>query len=411
MAGEAVEAAEPDCVSSQGPAAPMQAAGDFDRSMRRFGWILAHACGVAACAALIACGGPQWPDGALLLAERDALVRLLNRLERLEKTPLAREAAARARELPNCPTLRAHAPEGGFSDLIAGLACGDPAADFTRLARERGDHDLALLLPVSQDARLLATLSIREDGDVDLALELPDEAFQGLLALLSPADASPGPGVLSVDGSLLHVRVRGRHGLAIADQITSGGQADRLFRLKSELFAGAVLDGTWEMAVYAPTDGGAMPPAALALGFRARDAAIVGMESFIAEIMETWPVHRSQFAVGSLAGACLLDLNLLPALAPCYVALENALVVSWNPASLRRALAGEARSDPAAGSGAVIDLARFAEADARLAKHLGGQAVDPRGAIPWSRMSVQGRPEGDLVKLTARLEGSPGDPS
>jgi hypothetical protein len=388
----------------------MQAAGDFDRPMRPFGWILAHACALVAGAALMACGGSPWPDGALLLTERDALVRLLNRLERLEKTPLAREAAARARALPDCSTLRAHAPEGGFSELVAGLACDTPEVDFTRLERERGDHDLALLLPVSHDARLLATLSIGEDGDVDLALRLPDEAFQGILALLSPAGVSPGPGVLSVDGSLIHARVRARHGLAIADWIAPGGQADRLFRLKSELFAGAVLDGTWEMAVYIPSHGGGMPPAALALGFRARDAAVVGMESFIAEIVKTWPVHRSPFSVGSSLGACLLDLNLMPELAPCYVALEDALVVSWNPASLRRALAGETRWEPDAGSAAVIELARFAEADARLAKHLGVQAIDPTGVVPWSRMSVQGRPEGGLVELHARLEGSPGDP-
>jgi len=391
----------------------MQAAGDFDRSMRRFGWIPAHACALVACAALMACGGAcggsNWPDGALLVTERDALVRLLSRLERLENTPVAREAAARARELPNCPTLRAHSPDGEFSDLVAGLACGATEADFTRLERERGDHDLALLLPMSHDARLLATLSIREDGDVDLALRLPDEALQGMLSLLSPSGTSPGPGVLSLDGSLIHARVRARHGLGIADRIAPGGQADRLFRLKSGLFAGAVLDGTWEMAVYVPGHGGGMPPAALALGFRARDAAVTGMESFIEEIEKTWPVHRSPFSVGSSVGACLLDLNLMPELAPCYVALEDALVVSWNPASLRLALAGETRSGPAAGSAAVIELARFAEADARLAEHLGTQAIDPTGAIPWSRMSVQGRPEGGFVKLRAHIESSPGD--
>ena len=84
-------------------------------------------------------------------------------------------------------------------------------------------------------------------------------------------------------------------------------------------------------------------------------------------------VRRSDFALGAAAGACLRDLNVLPELAPCYVATERALVIGWNEASLTPALATRAASAPdgaSASGSAVIDFARFAQADARFARRL-----------------------------------------
>ena len=50
----------------------------------------------------------------------------------------------------------------------------------------------------------------------------------------------------------------------------------------------------------------------------------------IADLQQTWPVHRSELRGPAGDGACLPDLNVLPELAPCYVATADALVVGWN---------------------------------------------------------------------------------
>ena len=96
------------------------------------------------------------------------------------------------------------------------------------------------------------------------------EAVRGAHALLLPGDESPGPDVLSGSQRLFHARARPEGGLDFASLVPEGSQADRMFLLKSELFAGAVLDGTWEAAIYLPEDGEPTPRAALALGFTHR---------------------------------------------------------------------------------------------------------------------------------------------
>src|SRR4030095_1720444 len=118
--------------------------------------------------------------------------------------------------------------------------------------------------------------------------------------------------------------------------------------------AGAVLDGTWERAVYLPEPADAMPAIAVAIGFSVRSAAVAAMERLVTDLQKTWPVHRSELRLPAGAGACLLDLNVLPELAPCYVATADALVVGWNRDALARALAAPpqvSRSEPKASEG------------------------------------------------------------
>jgi hypothetical protein len=216
--------------------------------------------------------------------------------------------------------------------------------------------------------------------------------------------------LLSDAGVLLHARVRPEGGLDIASLVPRDSQADQLFHLKSGLFAGAVLDGTWEIAVYPPEAGGAVPPAALAIGTSLRSPAVAAMEDFLAEITAAWPVQRRDFALGDAEGACLPDLNLLPELAPCYVATDAALVVGWNAASLRRALAQGAGGavDPRNPAAELhVDLARMALADRRLAGEGGAREGAP-GALPWRRLVADGETEGDAVRLRVELSGGAG---
>jgi hypothetical protein len=117
-------------------------------------------------------------------------------------------------------------------------------------------------------------------------------------------------------------------------------------------------------------------------------------------------VQRSDFTLGDARGACLLDLKLLPDLAPCYVATERALVAGWNPASLRLALGGETPPpDGLAGPGAlVLDLTRVEEADALLRARLpAGSVLLPPQAWPWRRLSLSGARARDGIHLELRL--------
>jgi hypothetical protein len=138
------------------------------------------------------------------------------------------------------------------------------------------------------------------------------------------------------------------------------------------------------------------------------------MERFVADLQAAWPVRRSDFAVGAAEGACLLDMNLLPDLAPCYVATEGALVVGWNPASVRMALGVAERGPRAAGAphpgaGLTLSLERFPEADARFARLAPPNvSLPPIGVYPWRRLNADGVREGDAVRVRIRLEGGAG---
>jgi len=344
-----------------------------------------------------------WPPGLLLVGRTEALARLLTRLERLEPAPLARGARETRRALPACDTVEGRIASGDLAELRRGLACRSGGGDFDRLDRERGDRDLAFVWRAEGGAPVRGTLSIGPRGDLELDVSLPRSSFTGARSLLQPGVAAAGPSVLSGADVLMHVRLRPEGGLAIADLVAGGSQADLLFRLKSELFAGSVLEGSWETAVYVPEPPGSMPRAALALGVVHRDAAVAAMEAFVRELRAAWPVHRSFFAVGEAKGACLLDLNLLPELAPCYVATDHALVVAWNPASLRKALEGTPADAVVEAAGATVDFERIAEVDAELAVRVAPESEPLLREYPWQRLEARGQRVGDEVQVRLRL--------
>jgi hypothetical protein len=170
------------------------------------------------------------------------------------------------------------------------------------------------------------------------------------------------------------------------------------------VFSAAVLDGTWEIALYLPADGEHLPRAALALGIRHSAVAQAAAESFLDEVESAWPLQRSPFAIGSAPGACLRDLRVLPGLAPCYVATERALVVGWSDASLHKALDGSTPALPASG-GLVANLARLPTADARIAAPELPSGV---AAWPWRRLVVEPLHAGPSVGLRLALAAGAG---
>jgi hypothetical protein len=376
----------------------------------------ALALGIGGCSVQPA-PGSDWPAGTLVIARRAALAQLLGRLQRLEGTPIARRAAAVAAGLPACEWLEGRSV-GEPADVWSRLACRSGASELAGLDRERGDRDVAFALPADRGQRAIGTLAISDAGDVEAELLLPRAVFTSTRALMLPSGGAPGPSRLSHIDELVHARLRPEGGIDIAALVSPDSQADQMFRLKSELFAGAVLDGTWEIAVYLPEAGQAMPLSALAVGFSLKSAAVAAMESFVSELEATWPVRRSAFTLAGAAGACLLDLKLLPDLAPCYVATDDALVVGWNPPSLRKALARDRAGEHAAAggrpqphpeAGLSIDFTRFPEADARFAGLAGRDGpLAAVGSYPWRRLVADGSPDGDGVRLRLRLDAGAG---
>jgi hypothetical protein len=370
-------------------------------------WRGARRAALAALAlAAVACGrasepGAAWPEGALLVARTAALGDLLDRLARLEQTPLAREARAWRAALPACDVVEAHAPEADAGALRAALRCAAPDGALAAVHRERGAHDLVFGWPAAgAQARGHAALS--GAGALELRVSLPGDAFAGPRALLRPAALAPGAPVLGGADALVHARLRAEGGIDLPALLPPGSQGDELFALRSRLFGAAVLDGTWELALYLPGEREALPRAALALGVRHRSVSEAAAATFLDELEARWPVRRRPFALGDAAGACLPELRVLPGLAPCYVATGRALVVGWNEASLRKALDGSPPALSDAG-GLVAELARLPAADARLAAPRAPAGATP---WPWRRLLAEPRASGAGVELRVSLEGA-----
>ena len=268
----------------------------------------------------------RWPNGIALLADTHNLDRLLEQVVQLEGTPLARWAERLRASLPNCQTIGGQAESGELSDLWPALTCRAEDSDFGALEHARNGWDLAVSAPIA-GGHWVGTLSISESGDIELALRLPRVAAEGLTSFALPGIEAAGATELSESETLVHARIRPQGGLDLASLVPADSQGARLLRLKSELFAGLVLDGVWEIATYLPEEGKAMPRTALALNFSNRAAAVAAMEDFIGNLQESWPVARTFFRLDEADGACLLDLAIMPDLAPCYVATDRALIV------------------------------------------------------------------------------------
>jgi len=350
----------------------------------------------------------EWPGGAVLVARTESLRDLMADLTQLTGTPLARAAGARVAHLPDCEIVQAHAPSGHLSELFDGLSCRGAPGVFDVVDRARGDHDLLIALPAAEGSRVHIAARVEAER-VEFTVGWPGAPEEGALSLLLPGDESAGPGELARAGRLAHIRVRPASGLDLAGLVPADSQADRLFGLRSGLFAGVALDGTWEAAVYLPEPGHSVPRSALALGFNVRSVALAAIEHFVERIATTWSVRRSAFSHGSASGACLLEMNVLPELAPCYVATERALVIGWNAESVAAALPGRDENSPSApdaGAVAELDLALFAEADNILGQRFGTETAAGFSALPWRHLVAQGGRENGALQIEIALERS-----
>ena len=388
--------------------------------------------------------GPVLAPGAWLYGDAAAFGTLLEAVSRLRGTAAGRVAAELHSRVEACDELIAHAET--VRDLPSALRCVDADGSVDRAAgipeslrALRGDASLAFVLPIAPlsdqsdsssspglqeswqaastdfaDTRLRGAARLEPDGSLRATLSLAVGAAAGLGRLLIPGERSAGPARLASDGTLIHARLRPASGLDVSQLALRGGQGDPLFRLGSSLFSGAALEGTWEVAVYAPdtsaqAEPAALPPMALGLELSLVDAARMGLDHFIGELEATWPIrHRAaHFSLAGgrvVEGACFFELKIMPGFAPCWAIDGDLLVVGWNGPSVQRALA------PSVGQSAPLDgvllaLERWPDAERRPG------AVPASGAqqtasmdYAWQQIDLSATRTGDELQLVLRAD-------
>jgi hypothetical protein len=339
-----------------------------------------------------ACAAPpaeRLPMGTLLAGDAQQAVLLLQGLEQLRGTPLGLVAADLRRRLAGCRGFVAFCPAEGGSCTLAGSVRCEPRDELAVLADEaRGDAGW-LLVQRTPDRLLVARGTTHANGDVAVRASVRVAPSADLWQVLLPARRGPDPPVLSDASALIHLRLRSDHGGVVLGQLGEGDWAERLFGLRQQVFLAMDLEGTVEVAMFDPATGELVPPLAAAIHVRRRGPAVEAMEALIADVRARWGAGRRPWRFGTAAGACLDNLNVLPQLAPCYVATERALVVGWNRRSIAAALGAAPTAAPTATSEIVLALDRFPAADRRLRASF-HRPEEAEGRYAWSRLEVRG---------------------
>ena len=339
------------------------------------------------------------PSGRFIVGDSSHAVELLQRLELMSGTQLARAAALAREKIARCEEFEAWCPGEDPCALLERLSCrgNEPRLDEAYLLL--GESDWLFGSELGEGQQVTARGRTVGAGVTEVEVELSGLEGRSALSLLLPAERGPGPFLLSAEQALAHMRIRPDGGLDIASMVSREGWASQLFQLKSELFLATALKGNWELAVYLPEEGQRIPPTALALDFTSRTAAVAGMDQFLEEVMQAWPIRMSPISVGDWPGVCLSNLQVMPDLLPCYVATDKALVVGWNPLSLEKALAAGEQPDGGEESRVVFHLDRFPLADERLAAASGADPDATPPAYPWQQVRISGGRQGRGYRL------------
>ncbi|MBI4817848.1 MAG: hypothetical protein HY791_16425 [Deltaproteobacteria bacterium] len=296
--------------------------------------------------------GPERPE-AYLEGPAPVVAELARALAGFERTPLgrmARSLEATARSCEGLVTSQSAEP-ASLQEILTSIKCAPAQKAPT-------DH-VSFRFRVSDTAFAEGTAKANAE-EIVIAAELV-----GALSELWVPSGDPGAPVLSAQDLVVHARFRPAGGADIASLLPLGSQADDLFKLKSSLFTAAVLDGTFELAMYPPS--ASMPRVALALGVRGTALAKEALEAFASEISKRWPIHPEPIEIRGADAICVRDVAILPELAPCATTLPRAIVIGWNRASLDAALLG--RPAPARGErgSAHVDFVRLEAVDRELA--------------------------------------------
>jgi len=331
------------------------------------------------------------PPGLLVRGRAADASTLLGTLAGWSGTPLANAAGAARATLGRCPDRFSLRQEG---NAPASLDCADDPA----LSALPEGHALAFALPEAGPGRLVGWVDLGSSTVAEGTLDDPDTS--GAWGLVLPSEDGPGPLRLSDEGELFHARDRASRLSGLSDLVASGGQGDSMFGLRSDLFAGAILDGTWEFAIYLPAEDGKLPRAALSVGVRDEEVARRAFHAWLEKVQRTWNIKLTT-GIPGLEG-CFQDYNTLPDLAPCAAIADHAITVGWNRASLDHALAHPAGT-PVEGALARLEMARLPEADRLLSLAFAPDEAPPRIPYPWSRVQLQARQVEDSLRVRLEL--------
>lgn len=352
--------------------------------------------------------GPEYPSGVFLAGDTRPFLAFLEQLESLEGTPLANLAQVTRERLQGCPQEKQIFQGRTDSKTLRGLAeslkC---SVDDLPIDRPAGS-DIVWGIELAPRRHLVGQGSFDDDGTVTLTAALPDLPSGHPANLFLPSADAPGPTLLSRHGTLIHGRFKADHGLDLARLLPEDEQVEGLFQLKSRLFSGLALEGTWEIALYESQDDELIPPVVLAVEYSHRGAAEMAWNTYLRDIENAWGFVPTPITLEAGSGACLTEVKVLPGLAPCYVLTPRALVIAWHQAALERALNGEPSIELAEQSRLLVELDRLPESDVRLTaaiRHRLGETRQARPPLvyPWHRLTVAGHRRGGRYQLEAKL--------
>lgn len=359
--------------------------------------------------------GDPFPAGAYVAGRVAALKPLLKGLQSLVGTSLAYRAFEIESRLSDCEEFAgAASTEEGVEALWDRLACARLADQPAAVRKLQADADLVFLAPVGRPtdasnapSRLIGTVRSEPDGTLRLNARFDPLPSGTLGSLLVPSSEGAGPPRLNPSDTLVHGRIRPDSGLDIASLVPQGSQGDSMFKLKSQIFSSAILDGSLEFAIYLPEAEQMMPPIVIAVGTRVEAAAVKAMDAFIADISRTWKFRHVPARFGEYRGVCMVEMQLLPEFDPCYAAAKGMILIGWNRRALLRALEPGSGLGPATHGGVVVHLNRFAAADSALHAAWVPNAPLPQLDYAWQTLQAQLQRVGDEVHLQLVLEGRP----
>ena len=356
----------------------------------------------------VGCAGdqePARPAGVHLIANGEAMARALAAAGRLAGTPLGDSSADALEVAQSCPMVWASAPSGLLADLLGQLRCGTPADELAPLVSAARGAEVAI---ASGSGGPWSIFLGAVDGADTLSGELSfPKDHRGMATLLVPGASAPGSPVLSREGAALRGRMRVRGGVDV-DKLKTKGKTSEKMKLPDfgGLMSGALLNGVWELAVYAPPPERTVPRLALALGVSSTRATRAAMDALLTELEQTWQLHRSAFRIGEDEGACLLDLTVLPDLAPCWLQAGDHLVIGWNQETLQHALAADRPRDETLAAGRfIVDFATMTPIDEALSRAAFPGETPQAFPYPWTELVLDGAGEGK-VKLALRVRGA-----
>jgi hypothetical protein len=338
---------------------------------------------------------PALPEGLVAAGDAAPLRELLQEVATMERTPAAAAAGRAVQALKGCTGFEARLgvdedPGLAFDRIACADRSGPPTLTW------RGDWGaLRAVLGGSGDPRATIDWWPAERG--------------GVRGAFLPADGSPGAPVLAGEGALLHGRWRADAGLDLSGLVAQGSEADRLLGLRADLLSSAVLDGSWEVAIWPVPAGWSLPPLAVAADHRLRAAAEEGLEQLVVRLEEQWSAERVLMGTPFGDATCLPSIQVMPGFAPCGIVTDRAVVLAWNPATLRLALQEE-RAPAPEHSSARIDLAALPGSDARIAEArqaAAGGAIRPAAEPvrwPWGEARLEGRKQGDGYRFELALD-------